>query len=297
MGIRLKFTFFIIVMSLLATAVVGVTGYKLSRQRALSEAQSKGEILFNYIQASSKFFSNYQHEQIKELVDDEARFIPDLMSRFVVTRMEFEIFKDTLTGYTYKDATKDPLVPENKADEQEMSLISFFQENPDSLEQEGQMVKEGEEFFYMTQPIRIKNERCLKCHGDPLDAPADQHDFYDGLWEDDATHGYGWEMDETVGVSIVYVSLAQAFAEARDAGFKILYVGIACLLLTIISIWIFLNYSVVGPIIRLAESATEISIGNQLSESVRTGGKDEIGELSNALDRLRISLEKLLKRG
>ncbi len=56
MGIRARFVLIITVLSLLATIVIGYTSYMLSRDNAIAEAKSKGEIISNYIKASSKFF-------------------------------------------------------------------------------------------------------------------------------------------------------------------------------------------------------------------------------------------------
>ncbi|MDP3694823.1 MAG: hypothetical protein Q8R42_01770, partial [Desulfocapsaceae bacterium] len=51
-----------------------------------------------------------------------------------------------------------------------------------------------------------------------------------------------------------------------------------------------------GPIIRLSETAKNISIGKNLCDSAHSEAKDEIGVLANSIDRLRISVNKLLKR-
>ena len=66
--------------------------------------------------------------------------------------------------------------------------------------------------------------------------------------------------------------------------------------MTIICIWVFLDRSVVAPIIKLSDSAKDISIGKNLCDSIHTDSNDEIGGLANSIDRMRISVNKLLKR-
>ncbi len=290
MGIRSKFIIIITVLSLLATIAIGYTSYMLSRQSALAEAKSKGEIIYNYIKASGKFFGKYQYPLIMEDNTDKDRFIPELMSKFVVNRMEFEIFQETLEGYLFKQATLDPLWPDNKADADEAKVIEYFSANPQSTEKQGMMQKSGDNFFYTARPIRIEKAFCLTCHGDPADAPGDQRDIYG------TENGYNWSMGETVGTSIVYVSISKAMDDAKQSALKIFTVGIICLLVTIICIWVFLDRSVVAPIIRLSSSAKDISIGKNLCDSIHTESNDEIGGLANSIDRMRISVNKLLKR-
>ncbi len=290
MGIRSKFIIIITVLSLLATIAIGYTSYMLSRQSAIAEAKSKGEIIYNYIKASGKFFGKYQYPLIMEDNMDKDRFIPELMSKFVVSRMEFEIFQETLEGYLFKQATLDPLWPDNKADAGEKKVIAYFKANPEAVESQGMMQKGGDNYFYTARPIRIEKAFCLTCHGDPADAPGDQRDIYG------TENGYNWSMGETVGTSIVYISISKAMVDAKQSALKIFTVGIVCLLVTIICIWIFLDRSVVAPIIRLSGSAKDISIGKNLCDSIHTESNDEIGGLANSIDRMRISVNKLLKR-
>lgn len=290
MGIRSKFIVIITVLSLLATIAIGYTSYMLSRQSAIAEAKSKGEIIYNYIKASGKFFGKYQYPLIMEDNTDKDRFVPELMSKFVVSRMEFEIFQETLEGYLFKQATLDPLWPDNKADGDEQKVIAYFEANPESTEQQGVMEKDGDNFFYTARPIRIDKAFCLTCHGDPADAPGDQRDIYG------TENGYNWSMGETVGTSIVYISISKAMDDAKQSALKIFTVGIVCLLVTIICIWVFLDRTVVAPIIQLSSSAKDISIGKNLCDSIHTESRDEIGGLANSIDRMRISVNKLLKR-
>lgn len=290
MGIRVKFITIITVLSLLATIAIGYTSYVFSRQNALADAKSKGEMLFNYIEASGSFFGTYQKPLIDELVTDTERFIPELMSRFVVTRMEYDLFAETQKGYQFKQATIDPLWPDNKADANELEIIQYFATNPGVKDKEGLVEKDGDQFFYTARPVTVDKEFCLRCHSDPAIAPLEQREIY-GI-----ENGYNWKLNDTVGASMIYISVSEALATAQTAALKIFFIGIGCLLVTIVAIWVFLDRGVVGPIVRLSETAKNISIGKNLCDSAHSDAKDEIGVLANSIDRMRISVNKLLKR-
>jgi HAMP domain-containing protein len=98
-----------------------------------------------------------------------------------------------------------------------------------------------------------------------------------------------------VSAYMVYVSVEEALAEARRSALSLFLIGMGCLLVVLVSIWLFLDRSVVTPIQHLNRRAEEISLGKNLGEKVALGRKDEIGALSKAVERLRISMEKLLK--
>jgi HAMP domain-containing protein len=290
MGIREKFIATISVLSLLAMIAIGTASYVLSRQSIYAEAKSKGEMLFNYIEASGTFFGKYQKPKIDELVTDPNKFIPELMSLYAIKRMQYDQFAKTQPGYRFKQATLDPLWPDNKADAEEQKIIKYFASNLSAKETEGVMEKEGEQLFYIAKPIRIGKDFCLECHGDPDTAPKDQQEIYG------ADHGYNWKLNDTVGATMIYVSITQAWATAQQSALKIFAMGIGCLSVIMICILIILNRGIVGPIIRLSEIAKNISIGKNLCDSAHSDTDDEIGVLANSIDRLRISVNKLLKR-
>lgn len=290
MGIRAKFIIIISVLSLLATIAIGYTSYMLSRQSALANAKSTGEMLFKYIESTGAFFGKYQKPLIDDIITDKERFIPELMSRFVVQRMGYDMFAEMQKGYVYKQATIDPLWPDNKADAEELKIIQYFASNPGATQKDGIVTRDGEDYFFAAIPVRVDKEFCLNCHGDATKAPRDQREIYG------TEHGYNWKLDDTVGASMIYISISRALADAKTAAWKIFGIGVGSLLVTIVCIWVFLDRGVVGPIIRLSETAKDISIGKNLCDSVHSEVKDEIGILANSIDRLRISVNKLLKR-
>ncbi|MBN1958452.1 MAG: HAMP domain-containing protein [Desulfuromonadales bacterium] len=61
------------------------------------------------------------------------------------------------------------------------------------------------------------------------------------------------------------------------------------------AIWFFLDRSVVSPIVHLAERTERFSLGEDLDDPIVSNSKNEIGALALAIERLRISLVKLLK--
>ncbi len=289
MGIRSRFMIILAVIFGTATVLIGVASYKFSERSALAEARSKGDLIFNYILANRDFYRGKQQPLIMEVFEKD-RFYPELMSDFVLTRGTFDIFKGKLGGYDFKQATLNPLHQPNKADQWERELIATFAKDPALKAREGLMEKNGESFFYMANPIRVSEKDCLRCHGDVTDAPKDQVEIYG------TENGYGWKMGETVGAYVVYVSVEKALAEARKGAMVLYLIGAGCLLVALVGIWIFMDRFIVNPIVQLSGKAEEISLGKNIEEGVGIKRNDEIGALASAIERLRMSMVRILKR-
>ncbi len=289
MTIRVRFMALIAILSLIASIALAFGSYKFNEQNALKEAKLKGEIVYNYMNSSRDYFRKHQLPVIYAAVGRE-EFIPEIMSSFAVVRGVFETFNETTTDYIFKQATKNPLVPTNKADNEEMKLIADFHKDQALKEKEGRMVKNGEEYYYFAQPIRVDDETCLECHGDPSTAPEEQLDIYG---EDS---GYHWELNDTVSALIVYVPIQKALDQAKQLSLMLFLIGTGGIAVLMLVIWIFFSLYIVKPIIILEQRATDISLGKNLDESIDTKSQDEIGSLGRAIDRLRISIEKMLQR-
>ncbi len=289
MGIRTRFLIIMGVLSLLALAALGWASYEFSRRTALKEAGSKGEIIFNYLQSQRHFFRKNQTPLISELIEKD-RFYPNLMSGFAATSTTFDYFNNRMPGFMIKYAAPNPLNESNKADDFEVSLIERFKADTSLKDTSGTITKNGINFFYRAIPLKVDNPKCLECHSDPDFAPKDQVVIYG------SESGYGWEMDEIVSSLVVYIPISEAIAQAKQTALILLGIGAGCLIFTLFVISIFLERGVVQPIIRLNNRTEEISLGKGLDQAVIIKSNDEVGSLSRAIDRLRISVARMLTR-
>ncbi|PLY02828.1 MAG: hypothetical protein C0622_05085 [Desulfuromonas sp.] len=288
MGIRMKSILVMGIIGLIAIVAIGVTSYKLSIDNAMKENQVKTHIILNYAMSTMDYMKKVQKPLVSQLIESD-RFYPELQSGFVSARGTFELFQKAYPCYTFRQATLDPLNPYNKADQQEVALIQKFKANKGLKSEEGIMTRNGEEVYYFAQPVSVDNEGCLRCHGDPVDAPKDQVEIYG------ETDGYNWKMNDTVAAFVIYIPTAAAIKDAQTLSGTLVAIAAIGMLLTLLGIWIFLNTSVVSPIVHLAERTEHFSLGENLDDPIATKSSGEIGVLANAIERLRISLVKLLK--
>lgn len=288
MSIRIRFMILIGILSLLATVGIAVASYKISINNAMAEAKSKGHLVFDYLQSSRLHFKNQQRPKILELVG-RGKFIPEIMSGFTLTRGVWSEFQKRNSDYLFKQATVNPLHPDNKADKYDLTIIDKFNKNKAMKQDEGTIDKDGIPFYYYAEPIQVSTG-CLKCHGDPATAPQEQIDLYG------AENGYHWQADSVASAYVIYVPLKDAIEKARKASINLIVIGAAGVLVLMLAIWIFFSQYVIKPVSMLEKRATEISLGKNLNEPIATHSKDEIGTLARAVDRLRLSVDKMLRR-
>ena len=288
MSIRVRFIIIIGVLSLLASLSLAFASYQFSVKNAMADAKKQGAIVFNMIHSSRMFFKKNQRPLVAELVEED-RFYPEIMSGFVMTRGVWDIFEKRFPGYKFKQATLDPLYPPNKADADETKLIAEFDADRKIENREGKMTKNGKHFYYFAKPVQVE-DKCLRCHGTPEEAPKDQIEIYG------TESGYDWRKGQVVSTAIVYVPMDAAMAAAKKAATTLFGMGIAGIVVLMGVIWFFLSRGVVVPLAKLEEKTRQISLGKELEEDIGVNSKDEIGDLAKAIDRLRISTAKLLKR-
>lgn len=287
MGIRQRFGLILVSVGIVTIVAISIATYLMSIQAAKTEAKRKSEIIFKYNLAAQKYFKEMQEPLITVLVEKD-RFYPELMSGFVLTRMIAENVEKTLPGYTIKNASLNPLLPSNKADDHESQLIKKFSTDTSLKQSEGFVEKNGETFFYLAEPV-IVEASCLKCHGKPENAPKDQLNMYG------YESGYNWKTGEILSAFITYIPFEDVLSDAQQNAIKIFTGGAVLLLLTMLIISISLNRYIVNPIVKLSKRTEEISLGENLDEKVTYDQNDEIGALAKAINRLRISMVKIFK--
>ncbi len=288
MSIRVQLSFWALLVSILAIGVLGYSSFQFSKQAAIKEAADKVAILGSYTDAAMHYSRTQAVPMVKQLVGEE-RFYPEIMSGFVMSRNVADRFKETQPGYTIKNATVDPLWPESKADTQELKIINELKVDRTRKKATGVMVKGGTDFYYEARPM-VTNEKCLRCHGDPNNAPKDQIMIYG------AENGYNWKADDVVSAMFIYVPVSEALAAARTSALKLVGMGAACIFFALILIAVLLGVKVVTPIEKLSRRTEEISLGKNLDTPIAIKPNREIGELSRSIDRLRLSIARLITR-
>ncbi|MDF1577927.1 MAG: DUF3365 domain-containing protein [Desulfurivibrionaceae bacterium] len=291
LGIRAKFIIMMAILGVIALVGIGYGAYTFSMQASMKEADTKARMMEAYVKAGRAYFMKEQRPLINALVEAD-RFYPELQSGFGITRRILDqVQEKALLGFQFKQASLVPHHPPNKADLFEQSIIKRFQVEK-KQELTGTVDKDGKPFYYRSRPIKMAGGDCLRCHKDPADAPKDLLELY-------GTDGFdaNFKSGDVFAAYMVYVPLGPA-VEAAKTQAAILFAGGALMtVFGLLVIYFFLDIRIVKPLMELSARTQEVSVGRNLDKSLLSAKmKDEVETLARSIDRLRISLVKMLKR-
>ena len=141
----------------------------------------------------------------------------------------------------------------------------------------------------LSKPIRLKDPACLSCHSTPADAPATMIDLYG------AANGFGWKLNDVVGIQVVSVPLQIALDRANNT-LKFTLGGLVVVFLVVVVLLnVLLTTLIIRPVRQMSVTADEISTANLSAPEIEPKGRDEIASLGTSFNRMRRSLENAMK--
>jgi signal transduction histidine kinase/CheY-like chemotaxis protein len=219
-------------------------------------------------------------------------FIPETMSTSFVGRRIFEAVREKFPDYFLKYSAENPRNPANQAGPTELAMIEYFNDHPEVDRWQGEIELEGRPYLAHFGARRFE-AKCLRCHGDPANAPADLIRRYGTTGGFNRVAGRVAALD-TVGIPLQAIQ-AHAAAEVRSS---LLVLGIGAGLcfgavaLTFRRIVARRLAMMSAHFERMAESPQ-----SSVLRPLNLGGRDEISRLAASFnkltDRLRESYESL----
>ncbi len=287
-GMKLLLRFNLVLGSafVLSAAALGYACSRLLDAGARLELSQQASLMLDSAVATREYTS----EEILPLLDAAMKsdFPPQSVPFYAATQNFLKIHARH-PEYSYKEATLNPTNLRDRAMDWEADLIQQFRNDAQVHEIVGERATPMGDTVYMARPIRVEPQ-CLVCHSTAQAAPATLVARYG------ANNGFGWQPNEIVGAQVVSVPLKSAtnnlqatlhgMIEAIAAGFMLL-LAIANGLLYVL---------VLQPLRHMTRIADALSRGEPTQESFGTRGAQEITALARAFERLRISLEKTMKR-
>ncbi|MGB3640950.1 MAG: DUF3365 domain-containing protein [Rivularia sp. (in: cyanobacteria)] len=285
MKIGTKVTISLIIVFIVGVLISGISLANVLEDKAESEVDSKASVLM----AMNNSIRTYTNDRVQPLLlpklDTQEEFIPEAIPTYAV-RETFEYFRKSpeFKSYFYKDAALNPTNLRDKADDFEADIVKRFRGEPDTKSISGFRNKNGIQLYYTAKPFQIKNESCLRCHTTLDKAPKSQINTYG------TENGYGWKLNEIVATQIVYVPAQSVFDNASRS--FIIVMGVVVMIFTVAVVIMnqLLKRTVLGRIKRIATVAEQVSIGD-MDASFGRQRNDEIGDLAEAFNRMKYSLE------
>lgn len=285
MKIGKKVTLSLIIVFTIGLLASGISLAKVLQTKAQNEINSKASALM----AMNNSMRTYTNDRVQPLLlpklETQEDFIPEAIPTYSV-RETFEYFRRNpdFANFFYKDAALNPMNLRDKADDFETEIVKRFRQEPGTKSISGFRDMSGTKLYYTAKPFQIKKESCLRCHTTLDKAPKSQINTYG------KENGYGWKLNEIVAAQIVYIPAARILANANRSFILIMGVVGIIFATVVVLINILLKRTVLRRIKRIARVAEEVSIGN-MNASFGKQNNDEIGDLAQAFNRMKYSLE------
>ena len=265
------------------TTLVYLTELQQARETVLHDA----EVLLS-VALSTR---TYTVEQVRPHIEDQNSdsFLPQTVPSYAAQET-FLLFKGSHPEFSYREAALNPTNLRDRASLWETELINAFRDNPTQEQATGVRQTEDGRQFYLARPIKITNPACLECHSEPENAPATMLARYG------PNNGFGWELDEIVGAQIITVPAGISLRSARETTLTQIISLLSIFTLLLIAVNLLLSRMFIEPLERIADAAEKYSLGDLSAAEFSGDRHDEVGKLESALNRLRRSLDTLLKR-
>lgn len=285
MKIGTKVNLILIIVLISGIFVSGIALSNVLEKKSENEVSSKALILMQIVNS----IRDYTNERVQPLllakVDTQEQFISESIPSFTL-REVFEKFRknNDYGNFLYKDATLNPTNLRDKADEFEADIVERFRKQPGNKTVSGFRTMSGEKVFYNARPVVIKDNSCLRCHTTPELAPKSQIATYG------KDNGFGWKLNQIVAAQMIYVPAEEILKNSNRSFFLI--IGIVGMIFTVIVFIInqLLKRTVLLRIKKIATVAEQVSVGD-MNANFGKQSKDEIGDLAEAFNRMKYSLE------
>ncbi|MBV6626084.1 MAG: DUF3365 domain-containing protein [Rivularia sp. (in: Bacteria)] len=285
MKIGTKVTLTLIFVFAIGILISGLSLSNVLDRKAQNEVNAKALALMEM----NDSVRNYTNDRVQPLLlpkaESQERFIPESIPAFSVREI-FEYFRNDpeYASFLFKDAMLDPTNLRDKADNFETQIINKFRNQSNKNTISGYRNISGAELYYTARPFQVENESCLRCHSTPEKAPKSQLATYG------KDNGFGWELNEVIGTQIVYVPAQNILKNAYDSFVLITGIVVAIFTIVVVLMNLLLKKTVLQRIKGIAKVAEEVSVGNMNADFGRQK-KDEIGDLAEAFNRMKYSLE------
>jgi HAMP domain-containing protein len=284
-----KLTFFLCLIFALGTIANGIFVMNTVNQTAQQEISSKAIMLMETMNAVREYTSSSIKPQLKDRL--AAEFLPEIVPAYSANTVFQQLRKNPeYKEFLYREATLNPTNLKDKADPFESEIIKSFRSDAKIKEKTGFISNAAQgNVFYIARPLAVSKQSCLECHSTPQAAPPSMIAKYG------SQNGFNWHLNEIIGSQMVFIPAQQILSNAQRLFAAIMVITIALFAITTVMVHFWLQRQVVNPITKIARAVEGISMGD-LSTKFDSDRQDEIGLLTQSIDRLGLSLQMALQR-
>jgi len=275
-----KFLFPFSVLTILIFALVFYVTYQASYRHAHQLVHNQLALALEFDLAVRTYAGDKIRPAMEKWVGRDG-FIPEAMSTSFISRHIFEEVRKQFPELLIRFPSENPRNPINLATPDELPMIEYFRVNPEVGSRVEEMQLADGRFLVHFAPRWLKPE-CLRCHGDPRDAPAELVERYG------AAAGFHRMVGEMAALDMVAVPVEAAKAAlVQDVRSQSIILA-AGLLFLFGSILLVFRFTVTRRLKEMAGHFDEIATQAESPAMVPVPvmGSDEISVVGAAFNRL-----------
>lgn len=276
--------FFVVLLATMSVLYISLTNI------AREDVQEQARLLIETMNAVRGYTSEDIAPRLSEYIDldNAATFVPETVPAHGATSVFNRLREQQGFGdFLYKEAALNPTNPADQADTYEAELVEAFRRDPGLEMQTGFRMRDGARVFYEAFPLKVSSPSCLRCHGDPADAPQSLITTYGN------DRGFGWQLGSVVAVQTIYVPAEDVMGAAWSLVIRVTPVVLLAFALAMLVVQRLLASGVIRPvgvISRLAEAVASDRVSDRKlhdSELESVARRpDELGQMAQVFRRM-----------
>ena len=280
MGLRAKFNLLMLVVALVGAGLFALAANPLVDAIAREEVLQSSRIMMESAAGARKYTSEQIAPILKPAIG--THFYPQSVSAYAAKR-NFDVIHAKFPDFVYREAALNPTNPQDRAVDWEADIINDFRAHPDKQEISVVRSTPTGPMLELARPL-VNKPACMECHDTAATAPASMIALYG------SQNGFGWKPGEVIGAQVVSVPMSASAVRAEHIRKLFVFPFAAFLVLLFLSVNLLLNFVVIRPIERIAQTAEKISMGEMSTPEYQYRGSDQIGRLSASFNRMHRSL-------
>lgn len=185
--------------ALVFSAIILYRAWASARRHAEEMTATKAEVALRFALAIREYFSESVRPEMEQRVGP-GEFVPEAMSTSFAARQIVDKVRERFPDYLLRFPSENPRNSINTAGEQEVELLEYFRENPEVDEWSGRLKIDGFDYVARASAMRL-DASCVRCHGDPDDAPQALLDRYGTMG------GFGYKVGDLAGMDMVGIPM------------------------------------------------------------------------------------------
>lgn len=280
-----KFNIALVIMYLISIIIAAPAIYFVTKQQVYQRANDELVLLVDVV----KSIQDYVATDLRPHFMAQKIFYTPAVSGIVATARISKYLKEKQPQYYIKNTSDNPLNTDNMVKGLEKELLKRFRADRTlkGINEEGYI--DGQSYLVSSAP-KVSKKGCLRCHGNPVDAPQDQIELFG------KRSGYGYKSKEVVGVSVVGVPLEDVQALSIERSMIVIGAITALFALLFIVVNMLVKKLILTPITEITAVATAVSQGDLNRVVTVEDRNDEIADLAHAFELMRRSLTTAMKR-